>query len=122
MNLNQARNKVTTVGVSLRSIMICDQNPSDNGTFIPNLAVTEALPPDTASRFPCLWCHWCQHDYLYDEWAELFTSLLWEGVYTYSYVARAPTPGTLVVPPARAEEMYAPELFGRSSSERVVVR
>jgi len=26
-----------------------------------------------------------------------------------------------VVPPARAEEMYAPETFGRSSSAKVVI-
>jgi len=46
---------------------------------------------------------------------------LWEGVYTYAYVARATTPGTFVVPPARAEEMYHPETFGRSASARVIV-
>jgi len=47
--------------------------------------------------------------------------LLWDGVYTYSYVARATTPGEYVVPPAKAEEMYAPETFGRSSTDRVIV-
>ena len=47
--------------------------------------------------------------------------LLWEGVYTYSYVTRATTPGQFVVPPAKAEEMYAPETFGRSATDRVIV-
>jgi hypothetical protein len=42
-------------------------------------------------------------------------------VYTYSYVARATTPGEFVVPPTKAEEMYAPETFGRSASDRLVV-
>jgi uncharacterized protein YfaS (alpha-2-macroglobulin family) len=42
-------------------------------------------------------------------------------VYSYSYVARATTPGTFVVPPAKAEEMYAPETFGRTGTDRVVV-
>jgi hypothetical protein len=56
-----------------------------------------------------------------DERAEAFASLLWEGVYRYSYIARATTPGTFVVPPAKAEEMYSPEVFGRSSSDRVIV-
>jgi hypothetical protein len=46
---------------------------------------------------------------------------LWEGVYEYTYIARATTPGTFVVPPAKAEEMYSPEVFGRSSSDRVIV-
>ncbi len=53
--------------------------------------------------------------------AEAFTSLLWEGVYQYSYVARATTPGSYVVPPAKAEEMYSPEVFGRSATDRVIV-
>jgi alpha-2-macroglobulin len=53
---------------------------------------------------------------------EAFASLLWEGIHTYTYVARATTPGDFVVPPARAEEMYSPEVFGRSSTDRVVVK
>jgi uncharacterized protein YfaS (alpha-2-macroglobulin family) len=56
-----------------------------------------------------------------DERAEAFASLLWEGVYNYSYVARATTPGRFVAPPAKAEEMYAPEVFGWSSSDWVIV-
>ena len=39
----------------------------------------------------------------------------------YRYVARATTPGRFVVPPPRAEEMYAPETFGRGGTDRVVV-
>ena len=56
-----------------------------------------------------------------DERVEAFTSLLWAGVHEYTYVARATTPGHFVVPPTKAEEMYAPETFGRSASDRVVV-
>ncbi len=48
-------------------------------------------------------------------------SLLWEGVHSYRYVARATTPGTFVVPPPKAEEMYSPETFGRGASDRVIV-
>ena len=40
---------------------------------------------------------------------------------SYTYIARATTPGTFVVPPAKAEEMYSPEVFGRSGSDWVVV-
>jgi len=38
------------------------------------------------------------------------------GVHRYRYLARATTHGTFIVPPTRAEEMYAPEVFGRSAS------
>ena len=64
---------------------------------------------------------WFEHQNLRDERVEAFTSLLLEGVYTYSYVARATTPGTFVVPPPKAEEMYHPETFGRGATDRLVV-
>lgn len=56
-----------------------------------------------------------------DERLEAFSTLLWEGVYDYDYVARATTPSTFVVPPTKAEEMYAPETFSRRSSDVVIV-
>ena len=64
---------------------------------------------------------WHEHQNLRDDRAEAFTSLLPAGVYTYSYVARATTPGTFIVPPPRAEEMYSPETFGRGATDRVIV-
>ena len=69
----------------------------------------------------CWWLTWYEHQNMRDQRAETFTSLLWEGVYEYTYVARATTPGTFVVPPAKAEEMYSPEVFGRSGSDQVIV-
>jgi len=64
---------------------------------------------------------WYEHQNLRDERAEAFAATVWAGVHEYSYLARATTPGTFRVPPARAEEMYAPETFGRSGSAVVVV-
>ena len=64
---------------------------------------------------------WYEHQNLRDERTEAFATLLWEGVHEYSYAARATTPGNFVVPPAKAEEMYMPETFGRSASDRVIV-
>ncbi|HET7229394.1 MAG TPA: hypothetical protein VFJ16_05295, partial [Longimicrobium sp.] len=65
--------------------------------------------------------YWYQHQNLRDDRAEAFTPLLRAGTYTWSYVARATTPGQFVAPPPRAEEMYSPETFGRGASDRVVV-
>jgi hypothetical protein len=64
---------------------------------------------------------WYEHQNLRDDRAEAFTSYLPAGVYTYSYVARATTPGEFIVPPPHAEEMYSPETFGRGATDRVVV-
>ena len=69
------------------------------------------------------WCCrvWFDHQNLRDERSEAFSALLRDGVYNYSYVARATTPGLFIAPPAKAEEMYHPETFGRSKSDRVRV-
>ncbi len=39
---------------------------------------------------------------------------LWQGTYNMTYIARATTPGVFVRPPAHAEEMYNPAVYGRS--------
>jgi uncharacterized protein YfaS (alpha-2-macroglobulin family) len=67
------------------------------------------------------WWQWYEHQNLRDDRVEAFTSLLPAGVYTYTYVARATTPGLFIVPPPRAEEMYSPETFGRGGTDRVIV-
>jgi uncharacterized protein YfaS (alpha-2-macroglobulin family) len=43
------------------------------------------------------------------------------GRHQFSYTVRATTPGTFVAAPAKAEEMYSPETFGRSSGQTVLV-
>ncbi len=68
------------------------------------------------------WCWtWYEHQNMRDERVEAFTTLLWDGVYEYTYETRATMPGTFIVPPAKAEEMYSPEVFGRSASDIVIV-
>jgi len=64
---------------------------------------------------------WFDHQNLRDERTEAFATVLSAGTYDYDYVARATTPGTFVAPPARAEEVYAPETFGRGATDTVVV-
>jgi uncharacterized protein YfaS (alpha-2-macroglobulin family) len=64
---------------------------------------------------------WYQHQNLRDERVEAFTTYLADGVYSYSYTAKATTPGVFLAPPAKAEEMYSPETFGRSETAIVKV-
>ena len=83
-----------------------------------------ALPPDpNQPQSPFWWWSrtWYEHENLRDERVEAFTTLLWDGVHRYSYVARATTPGRFVVPGAKAEEMYSPETFGRAAGDVLVV-
>ncbi|HJU54608.1 MAG TPA: DUF6049 family protein, partial [Pyrinomonadaceae bacterium] len=107
-------------------VALVDPLPAGLEAMNPALAVTGDIPADQQDD-PSKrggwwwWQNWFEHQNLRDERAEAFTSLLWEGVYNYSYVARATTPGTFVVPPTKAEEMYHPETFGRSASDKVVI-
>jgi uncharacterized protein YfaS (alpha-2-macroglobulin family) len=68
------------------------------------------------------WWRWYEHENLRDERAEVFASLLYPGVYTYKYTALATTPGEFVLPPTKAEEMYSPEVFGRTATGRLTVK
>jgi uncharacterized protein YfaS (alpha-2-macroglobulin family) len=56
-----------------------------------------------------------------DDRSEAFAMELPEGVHRFAYTARATTPGTFIAAPAKAEEMYAPETFGRSTGMTVVI-
>lgn len=106
-------------------VALVDPLPAGLEIVNPSLAVSGSVPQDPNAadyRYGWWWWGpWYEHQNMRDDRAEAFTPLLWEGVYNYSYVARATTPGTFVVPPARAEEMYSPEVFGRSASDRVTV-
>ncbi len=106
-------------------VALVDPLPAGLEALNPELAITGRLPQDpkdqTSGNWWWRWWQWFEHQNMRDERVEAFTSLLWEGVYNYSYVARATTPGNFVVPPTKAEEMYHPETFGRSASDRVVI-
>ncbi|HVF46839.1 MAG TPA: hypothetical protein VNA17_04670, partial [Pyrinomonadaceae bacterium] len=131
----RVRVRLTMVAQARRyHVALVDNLPAGLEILNPGLAVTEAVPADTRGNTEVVtygtrslghswWWrqHWFEHQNFRDERAEAFASLLWEGVYNYSYVARATTPGQFVVPPAKAEEMYAPETFGRTGTDFVRV-
>ena len=121
----RVRVRLTMYAASRRyHVALVDPMPAGFEALNPALAVTGNLPRDDKDSNARGWWwswQWFQHQNMRDERVEAFTTLLWEGVYNYSYLARATTPGNFVVPPTKAEEMYHPETFGRSASERVVI-
>jgi hypothetical protein len=123
----QVRVRLTMVAPARRyHVALVDPLPAGLEPLNPALAVTGDVPASPNPQLPArgywwLAHNWFQHQNLRDERVEAFTPLLWEGVYNYSYVARATTPGMFVVPPPKAEEMYHPETFGRGSTDRLVV-
>ncbi|HEY4238719.1 MAG TPA: DUF6049 family protein [Kofleriaceae bacterium] len=123
----RVRVRVTMVNENRRyQVALVDPLPAGLEPMNAALATTGPIPLDPkeqASRDPYWWWYgpWYEHQNLRDERVEAFAALVWEGVHEYAYVARATTPGTFVVPPAHAEEMYMPETFGRSGTDRLVV-
>ena len=106
-------------------VALVDPLPAGLEPMNPDLAVTGSLPEDPAAsnqgRYWWWWRTWYEHENMRDERVEAFSSLLWAGVHEYTYVARATTPGEFVVPPTKAEEMYHPETFGRTGTDKVIV-
>lgn len=122
----RVRVRLTMVAPARRyHVALIDPLPAGLEPLNPTLATTGSLPQDAGEGEPrsdrWWWGPWYEHQNLRDQRAEAFASLLWEGVHAYNYVARATTPGNFIVPPAKAEEMYAPETFGRSGVDHVVV-
>ncbi|MCP4307479.1 MAG: hypothetical protein GY788_21920 [bacterium] len=120
----EVRVRLTMVADSRRThVALVDPMPAGFEALNPSLAVTGPIPQDEGeSVSSSWWWQWYEHQNLRDDRAEAFASLLWAGTYDYTYVARATTPGTFIVPPTKAEEIYAPETFGRSSSDVVIIK
>jgi uncharacterized protein YfaS (alpha-2-macroglobulin family) len=132
----RVRVRLTIVASARRyHVALVDPLPAGLEILNPELAVMETIPQDEGGNtsgveygsqsygrgyYNWRWT-WFEHQNFRDERAEAFSSLLWEGVYKYTYVTRATTPGQFVVPPAKAEEMYHPETFGRTGADVVKV-
>jgi uncharacterized protein YfaS (alpha-2-macroglobulin family) len=72
------------------------------------------------------WWNWWQrggfdHVERHDDQVRLFATRLAEGHHEFSYVVRATTSGTFRTAPAHVEEMYEPEVFGRTETATIEV-
>lgn len=65
--------------------------------------------------------YWSRPD-LRDNRAVFFTTYLWKGKHTYTYLIRATTSGTFRALPTEVTPMYEPEVWGRSASVEITVR
>jgi uncharacterized protein YfaS (alpha-2-macroglobulin family) len=118
----RVRVRVTMVAPGRRyHVALVDNLPAGFEPINPVFETSGWVPPESEDDGSFWWGPWYGHDNLRDSRAEAFATQLAGGVYTYTYTARATTPGTYHVPPARAEEMYAPEVFGRTGSAVVEI-
>lgn len=123
------RVRVTMVADANRTNMVLvDPLPAGLEALNPVLAASPRPPAEDPSAAtdavgPPNWFGWTwfDHENLRDDRVEAYGAYLYGGTYEYTYIARATTPGVFVVPPARAEEIYAPEVFGRSAGDTVAI-
>ncbi|WP_029138880.1 Ig-like domain-containing alpha-2-macroglobulin family protein [Nakamurella lactea] len=123
----RVRVQVQLVSRSAQShVALIDPLPAGLQILNPELATTpkDLDPKSAAAKNAQRWGWsptWYDHQNLRTDRAEAFAGWLQGGVYSYSYLARATTAGTFVAPPTRAEQVYAPETFGRAGTDRVVI-
>jgi uncharacterized protein YfaS (alpha-2-macroglobulin family) len=96
------------------NVAIVDPLPAGFETVNENLATAERAVAVVNDSY------W-DYKNLRDNRSEAFAMSLVEGAHQLSYTVRATTPGTFIAAPAKAEEMYSPETFGRSSGEVVEI-
>jgi uncharacterized protein YfaS (alpha-2-macroglobulin family) len=84
---------------------------------------TDEQGPDDESDWSWWWRRGgFDHVERHDDRVQLFATRLSEGHHEFSYIVRATTSGTFRTAPARAEEMYEPEVFGRTATDVITVR
>lgn len=104
-----------TMGRSLNNIAVEELLPAGWEIENPNLATSEAYANLKEKT------QWVQYRDLRDDRLILFSGPM-SGANSFWYAARAVTPGRYVLPPAKAECMYAPEIRSVHGTQQVEVK
>ena len=102
-------------------VVVDDALPAGLETVNTAFATTDDAVLDAADAGQRRWWGSFNHTEQRDDRVLLFADYLREGEHTYTYVARAMTPGTFTHPPAQAEMMYEPETRGRTATGTLIV-
>ena len=114
-DLVKVRVRVTSP-VARRYVAVEDPLPAGFEAVNTRLATSEQSSGRSRSRWG--WTH----SELRDDRVLGFIDNMRAGTMTMEYLARATIPGVFVAPPARAEEMYAPEHYGRTPAANIQVQ
>jgi alpha-2-macroglobulin len=88
-----------------------------------SITTTESNPDEPEPTWETVWQRGgFDHVERHDDRVQLFATRLSEGRHQFTYVVRATTAGTFRTAPARAEEMYEPEVFGRTATAVITVQ
>lgn len=102
-------------------VVVDDALPAGLEALNAAFATTDQAVLDHARADANGWGYSFNHTELRDDRVLLFADFLGRGEHTFTYVARATTPGTFVHPSVQAEMMYQPETNGRTAAGTLVV-
>jgi alpha-2-macroglobulin len=87
-----------------------------------NALVNQQLEAESGGDWMTRWQRggW-DHVERHDDRVNVFATRLGEGEHVFTYLVRATTAGTFITAPTHAEEMYEPEVFGRTGTTTVEV-
>lgn len=111
-----------------RYVAVTDPIPAGTEPVETQFATTETAlveqQRDSRAR-SASWAWWVRsgfdHVERHDDRVNVFATRLGEGEHVFKYLLRATTAGTFVTAPAHVEEMYEPEVFGRTATSIVEV-
>jgi uncharacterized protein YfaS (alpha-2-macroglobulin family) len=116
---------ILEIAVPQDSLFVVVADPLPGGfeavnTTLETESSEDALALEESQPSQAWWYEGFNHVEMHDNRVLLFADSLAPGVHTYRYLARALTYGEFVLPGTKVEQMYAPEVFGRSA-ERVII-
>jgi uncharacterized protein YfaS (alpha-2-macroglobulin family) len=104
-----------------RNVVIDDPIPAGLEPLDARLSSTSQMEISGGERVADGSAFGIDHVEIQDNRVLLFATGLEPGTLTYTYVARATAPGTFIAAPTQAEEMYRPEIFGRTATATMIV-
>jgi hypothetical protein len=111
------------VDLSLRTVGgIAGPGAADSTAVEPSGEGGDGALPWLYGSWDAGWWSPFDHREMRDDRVVFAATRLWPGSYTATYLARATTPGAFIRPPAHAEEMYNPAVFGESDGGVFTVR
>jgi uncharacterized protein YfaS (alpha-2-macroglobulin family) len=105
-----------------RFVVVDDPLPAGFEAMDQSLAVSSSLSYGRAPRAGQRWFRHYDHRELRDDRVVHFKDVMRRGTHRFTYLARIIAPGQYLTPPARAEQMYAPEIYGLTGGTVVKVK
>jgi hypothetical protein len=106
-------------------VVVDDPLPAGFEAINVNLATSSVKDRDQLNQTTKKWW-WSYGEFnnseLRDDRVLVFADWLSRGAHSFTYLVRATTYGSFEVPPTKAEEMYAPEVFGNTANQSVRVQ